>query len=64
MKEALFYGGVAITLTGIGAPALLPRLPSSIQSNPTLQPIGTFLINNSILIALIGLALLIAGVLL
>ena len=58
MKLALIgVGGLAI-VAGVAGPNLLPSLPSSIQTNATLQSAGIFIINNGAWIAILGAILL------
>lgn len=60
-KAVLFWTGAAGVAVGAGLPMILPSLPGSIQSNETLQPIGSFIINNQGWIALVGLILMLIG---
>lgn len=58
MKTALVgVSGLAI-VAGVAGPSLLPSLPSSIQTNQTLMPIGVWLINNGTWLAIFGAILL------
>jgi hypothetical protein len=58
MKEALFFGGLAIAGVSTVAGELLPLAPSAIQTNSILQPVGTWIINNQTILTLIGLVLI------
>jgi len=62
IKSILFFGGASIVLLGGAGPYLLAEAPASIQSNETLQPIGSFVINNASLITIIGLLLIVLAV--
>lgn len=61
MKPILFWSGATAVAAGVGIPLLLPSAPASIQSNPVLQPIGSFIINNQNWIALLGLIVMLVG---
>jgi hypothetical protein len=61
MKTALIgVGGLAV-ITGLAGPSLLPSLPSSIQTNASLQSAGIFIIDNGTWIAIFGAILLIVA---
>jgi hypothetical protein len=62
VKTALFFGGAGLVAVGAGLPLVLPSLPGDLQSNATLQPIGSFFINWQNWIVLVGLALILASV--
>lgn len=61
-NKALLILGVSAVVIGAGASIILPSLPSAIQSNATLQPIGTWFIDNGNNVALFAaLVILIAA---
>lgn len=62
MKEGLFFGGLAVAGVTALAPNLLAQAPSSIQSNPVLQPLGSWLINNQTVLVIFGLVLILVSV--
>lgn len=62
MKNTLFFGGLAVAGVTLTVGFLLPQAPAAIQSNPVLQPIGSFLINNQSYFILLGLVMILLSV--
>jgi hypothetical protein len=61
MKQWLILGGLGIAAVTNVTVQFLPGAPASIQSDPTLQPIGSFLINNQTILTILGLVLILVG---
>jgi hypothetical protein len=58
MKIALIgVGGLAV-IAGIAGPNLLPSLPTTVQTNQDLQPVGAWIINNGTYLAIFGAILI------
>ena len=62
MKNVLFFGGIAVAGVAITTGFVLPQAPAAVQSNPVLQPIGSFLINNQSYFVLLGLVMILVSV--
>jgi hypothetical protein len=62
MNKIIFAIGALGVAVGAGGPLLLPSAPAAIQENQTLQPIGSFLINNGNFVVLLGLLLILLAV--
>jgi hypothetical protein len=63
MNKALLISGVVIAGIGAGGPILLPQAPASIQSNPSLQSAGVWIIDNGNYLVLFALLLILIAAL-
>jgi hypothetical protein len=61
MKTAAFTVGVTFAAAGAIVPMILPALPSSIQTAPGLQQVGSFFIAQQNWIVIVGLVLIIVS---
>ena len=61
MNRGILIAGVAVAAIGAGAPILLPQAPASIQSNPSIQSAGIWLIDNGNYLVLFAVLLILVA---